>query len=48
MPTGSEPLVCAYCLHEGIDTPAVTSVAGTSLCADHARTELAQHRMRHD
>jgi hypothetical protein len=48
MPTGTEHLVCAECLHEGTETPAVTAVAGTLLCADHARISWATRRMRHD
>jgi hypothetical protein len=47
-PSGTQNLVCAECLHEGTETPAVTAVAGTLLCAVHAGTAWSTRRMRHD
>jgi hypothetical protein len=41
-------LVCAYCLREDSETPAVTAVDGTLLCAEHARAAVGKGRMRHD
>jgi hypothetical protein len=44
----SNRMVCAYCLRESDETPAVTAVSGTLLCAEHALAAMAEPRMRHD